>query len=83
MNGAGEGGGRPRRVWFRRPGALSAALAGTALLAAACGGSSTPSPPSGGSLYPKALAFTRCMRAHGEPGYPDPTRSPAARWRSR
>jgi hypothetical protein len=76
MNGTGEAGGRPRRVWFWRAGALPAAVAGIALLAAACGGPSTSAPPSGRSLYASALAFTQCMRSHGEPGYPDPTVEP-------
>jgi hypothetical protein len=63
-----------RRARPRRAGGLAAALAGTALLAAACsGGSSGGSPAAAGdTAYHKALAFAQCMRAHGEPGYPDP-----------
>jgi hypothetical protein len=71
MNRTGAGRGR-----LRRAGALPAAVASIALLAAACGGSSTSAPPAGGSLYARALAFTQCMRLHGEPGYPDPTMEP-------
>ena len=51
--------------------ALAAALAGTALLAAACGGSAAPV-SAALTNYQKALAYSQCMRAHGEPGFPDP-----------
>ena len=51
---------------------LAAALAATALLAAACsGGSGTPASAQL-TNYQKALAYSQCMRAHGEPGFPDP-----------
>lgn len=56
-----------RRHW----GALAAGLAATALLAAACGGGSTPISATQ-TAYRQALAFSQCMRAHGVPGYPDP-----------
>jgi hypothetical protein len=55
----------------RRAGALAAGLAATALLAAACGGGSSPA-PAADSAYQKLLAYSQCMRAHGEPGFPDP-----------
>jgi hypothetical protein len=55
----------------RRPGALAAALAGIALLAAACGGGGSPV-AAGSTAYQKSVAYAQCMRAHGEPGYPDP-----------
>jgi hypothetical protein len=53
-----------------RAGVLAAAVAGTALLVAACGagGSSV----AGSTAYQKAVAFAQCMRSHGEPGWPDP-----------
>jgi predicted amidohydrolase YtcJ len=51
--------------------ALAAALAGTALLAAACGGGAKPV-SAALTNYQKALAYSQCMRAHGEPGFPDP-----------
>jgi hypothetical protein len=44
---------------------------GTALLAAACGGSAKPV-SAALTNYQKALAYSQCMRAHGEPGFPDP-----------
>ncbi len=50
-----------------RAGAVTGA-AGLALLAAACGGSPT-SPTDGGTA---AITFSRCMRSHGIPAYPDP-----------
>jgi hypothetical protein len=64
--------GRPRQL---RPGALAAALAGTALLAAACSGSpaqtNTFAP---GATYAQTLAFAKCMRANGVPQFPNPDR---------
>ena len=52
---------------------LAASLAGIAVLAA-CGSGS----PAGAGLgsgqtpYRQALAYARCMRSHGDPGFPDP-----------
>jgi hypothetical protein len=61
----------PRRAGLWRAGALAAGLAATALLAAACSGD--PSPTSAAdTAYQKMLAYSQCMRAHGEPGFPDP-----------
>jgi hypothetical protein len=54
------------------------ATAGLALLAAACGGSSGASNAgSANSQSPtsQALAFSRCMRSHGVPNFPDPQSS--------
>src|SRR5260370_7568829 len=66
---------RPTRL--RRAGPLAAALAGAALLAAACsGGSPNPSAGAGspgGSERTSALAYSQCMRAHGIKNFPDPT----------
>ena len=63
-----------------RPGlrqAAAAAVAGLALLTAACSGSgSSPSsagPPSLATLANQALAYAKCMRAHGITNFPDPT----------
>lgn len=56
---------------------LAAAAAAVAVLATACGGgspsSSTAGPPSLSSLTDQALAYAKCMRAHGISGFPDPT----------
>ena len=54
-----------------------AALAGIALLATACGGGGSGGPASvtaspSSEVYQKYLAYSRCMRAHGAPFWPDP-----------
>ena len=69
---------RPRN-WprFVRAIPVTAALAGLALMAAGCGGSNSPG--AGGSsstVFAKFLAYSRCMRSHGIPDFPDPTTSP-------
>jgi hypothetical protein len=62
---------RPSR--FRRADVLAAA-AGIALLAAACGGSSSPNAPmSLQQQLQQALAYSQCMRSHGIANFPDPT----------
>jgi hypothetical protein len=67
-----------RRSRLRRAGPLAAALAGVALLAAACsGGSASPGTGSGsgspgGSGKTSELAYSQCMRAHGIKNFPDP-----------
>jgi hypothetical protein len=50
---------------------LAAAVAAVAVLAAACGGGTAPA-LAGATAYQKSLAYAQCMRAHGEPSYPDP-----------
>ena len=52
---------------------LAVAVAVIGLLAAACGGGGGSSALPGTTAYQKALAYAQCMRAHGEPSYPDPT----------
>ena len=70
----------PRRAWPRtaRTAAAIIATAGLALLLSACGGSppsagSGGSSNAGGSANSQPLAFSRCMRSHGVPTYPDPS----------
>jgi len=66
---------RPPRLRRCRAGALTAALAGTALLAAACGGSTAGTNTfAPGATYAQTLAFAKCMRATGVPNFPDPDR---------
>ena len=67
----------------RRPLILATvvALAGLSLLAAGCGGGGGSSGvasvastiPATTTPQTGALAFARCMRSHGAPGFPDPT----------
>jgi len=65
-----------RRAGLQHAGALGAAAAALGLLAAACGGSGGS--PGGATtvgsstVYQRALAYARCMRSHGVPGFPDP-----------
>jgi hypothetical protein len=70
----------PRRAW--PPTARTAAIIATAalaLLAAACSGSpsstgSSGSPnATGAANSPSAVAYSRCIRSHGVPDFPDPT----------
>jgi hypothetical protein len=68
MNSAG---GSPGWLW--RAGVLAVAVASIAVLAAACGGGGIAPVLAGTLNYQKALAYAQCMRAHGEPSYPDPT----------
>jgi hypothetical protein len=73
---------RPRGAWPRHV-RTAAAIIATAVLAllAACGGSPSPagsggSPGAAGSANSqKLLAFSRCMRSHGVPNFPDPNGS--------
>jgi hypothetical protein len=62
----------PRGRGTRRAGALAAGLAATALLAAACGGGASPPASAAETNYQKMLSYSQCMRANGEPGFPDP-----------
>lgn len=69
--------GRQRRARLPRTGLLAVAAAVIALLATACGSGSSSSTTPGlqtlGSLTNQALAYAKCMRAHGILGFPDPT----------
>jgi hypothetical protein len=64
MQGSGRRG-------LRRAMAMAIAVDIT-LLAVACGGSGSPPVPAEQVAYQKELAYSQCMRAHGEPGFPDP-----------
>jgi hypothetical protein len=66
MNGTGGGG------HLRRSAVLAVIMAAIGLLAAACGGGGS-SALAGTAAYQKALAYAQCMRAHGEPSFPDPS----------
>ncbi len=54
-------------------GGVAAAAAAAAIAAAACG--AAPGSPAGSVSYQSALAFARCMRAHGVADFPDPARN--------
>jgi hypothetical protein len=62
------------RARLRRAGLLAAALACLALVAACSSPpkTGTSAGPAGGSVKQSALAFSRCMRAHGISDFPDP-----------
>ena len=64
----------PRQPWRRgaRVAAVITATTGLALLAAACSTGSGGSPNAGGSANSQAVAYSRCMRSHGVPDFPDP-----------
>jgi len=53
-----------------RRGSVAAVAAVAAIAAAACG--AAPGSPAGSATYQSALAFARCMRAHGVADFPDP-----------
>jgi hypothetical protein len=74
-----------RRIGPRRAGLPAAVartvLAGTALLAAACGGGSHPAgsgATSGQLTTPKLDAFAQCMRSHGMAGFYFSTANPSS-----
>ena len=56
----------------RRAAAITAALAGVACLAAACSSPATPAGKSSPDPGAQALAYSKCMRSHGVPDFPDP-----------
>jgi hypothetical protein len=72
---------RPRRArpWPARTAAAVTVTLALALLVSACGGSSGASNAGGlaNSRSPNSqmLAFSRCMRSHGVPDFPDPNSS--------
>jgi hypothetical protein len=75
MNGTTGGLIRHRRAgprWAGLPVAAIATIAPLVLLASACGGGSGSNSTAGTSSHQQAIAYARCMRSHGEPGFPDP-----------
>jgi hypothetical protein len=61
------------RISTQKPGLPAALLAAIAVLIAACGATHpNAGPPAGQTPYQQALAYAHCMRAHGDPGFPDP-----------
>jgi hypothetical protein len=77
-NGPGRGPG-PRLHWPRRAKAAGViTIMAGAMLAAACSGSppgsgSGGSPTAGGSAnFSSGVAYSRCVRSHGVPNFPDP-----------
>jgi hypothetical protein len=72
MNNESRGGPARPRPGRARASGLAAALAGVALLAAACGGSPSAGPAAHPTAYQRELAYAQCMRAHGLPSFPDP-----------
>ncbi len=67
--GGNRGGWRPG---LRRAGVLIAVVVGITLPTAACGGGSAAGPGTHLTAYQRELAYAQCMRAHGDPGFPDP-----------
>jgi hypothetical protein len=51
---------------------LLPAVAAVAVLVTACGSSPSASSTGRSAFYPKALSYSKCMRAHGVPNFPDP-----------
>jgi hypothetical protein len=61
---------RQRVAW------LAVTLAGTVLLAVACGGSPGAAAPPALRLYRQARTYTGCMRVHGVADFPEPRPGP-------
>jgi len=59
-----KGGTAAMRAW------VATVSAGTALLAAACGGGAPGPATSPSRLYQQSLTYSRCMRSHGVPDFP-------------
>ena len=59
---------------------LTAALVGLVFLVAGCGGSKSPGANGGAGsssrVFSQFEAYSKCMRRHGIPDFPDPTSSP-------
>jgi hypothetical protein len=75
MNGgSGDRNGQP---WWLRPQVWAALLViatmAMAMLLTGCGSGGSSPTSAQSRKYQKALAFVQCMRAHGEPTFPDPS----------
>lgn len=73
-----RGGSGSSRLSTRRL-TLAVVLLGLLVLAAGCGGSRPPGTPGGDSQsgdLARFEAYSKCMRSHGIPDFPDPTTSP-------
>jgi hypothetical protein len=83
MNNCPGRGPGPRRPWRRRAraAAVITAMAAAVLLMAACsspsstGSGSSPSGRGSANAGGSVLAYSRCMRSHGVPNFPDPDSS--------
>jgi hypothetical protein len=62
----------PSKTRAKNPSLTAVAVAATALLLAACGSKGGGTPASASS--DPAVQYARCMRTHGLPSFPDPTR---------
>ena len=71
MNGTTGSHRPPQQRARRQAGVLAAAVAGVAVLAAACGsGGPSPVAPSQPAGYQRYHAYSACMRSHGAPFWP-------------
>ena len=71
--------------WPGRSGTVAAALAAMALLGAACsGGASSNGASTASRSIPdnqqQELAYSQCIRSHGDPGFPDAKQGPGGAW---
>jgi hypothetical protein len=81
MNGTTGSHCPPQQRSRRQAGVLAAALAGVAVLAAACGsGGPSPAAPSHPAGYQRYHTYSACMRSHGAPFWPEPSQVPQGVW---
>jgi hypothetical protein len=81
MNGTTGSHRPPQQRARRQAGVLAAAVAGVAVLAAACGsGGPSPAAPSHPAGYQRYHAYSACMRSHGAPFWPEPSQVPQGVW---
>jgi hypothetical protein len=81
MNGTTGSHRPPQQRSRRQAGVLAAAVAGVAVLAAACGsGGPSPAAPSHLAGYQRYHAYSACMRSQGAPFWPEPSQVPQGVW---